>query len=65
METINGVYKAERIGATVFQDVEFATTGWVDCGCASAVDFVMLHWQLNARPEPAAFVRQVVLAIVR
>lgn len=38
METINGVYKAECIGTTVFHDgsyktiadVEFATAGWVD-----------------------------------
>lgn len=38
METINGVYKAECIGTTVFHDgpfktiadVEFATGGWVD-----------------------------------
>lgn len=38
METINGVYKTERTGATVFHDgsyktiadVEYATAGWVD-----------------------------------
>lgn len=38
METINGLYKAECIRATVFHDgsyrtiadVEFATAGWVD-----------------------------------
>ena len=38
METINGLYKAECIGTTVFHtgpyktigDVEYATAGWVD-----------------------------------
>jgi len=38
METVNGLYKAECIGTTVFHDgpyktiadVEYATAGWVD-----------------------------------